>query len=266
MSGSIWTRCSRMPRLLTRLLTWSVPSRTPLCGRTRSRTTCGLPYEHADEGRGDDSDRELAQTYMTITKLTLQVPRSHQGDALMTEFPQSAVAGSPWATRPLSRVATHGLTFQQLSSEVEAPLHQKNEARLAVAHATASGNCPPAAQDVPGIVFTGQGRYAWPSRGIASGSAKRKSGFSRRGGVDPLSITGCFKCAAHARALIWAPVHAWHPQACGRFHKGPGQDPPPWCTHENDGAHSQRAKDMHERHPPRGRRQASTSRPARRRC
>lgn len=56
----------------------------------------------------------LEQTYKTITKLAPQVPRSHQGDAHKVEFLRNAVVGSPCDTEPLSRIATHGLTFQQL--------------------------------------------------------------------------------------------------------------------------------------------------------
>lgn len=147
----------------------------------------------------------LEQTYKTITKLAPQVPRSHQGDAHKVEFLRNAVVGSPWATEPLSRIATHGLTFQQLYGELEAALHLHKEARLAVAHASASGHRPPATQDVPGIYFTGQGRYARPSRGTAAGRAKRTGGPSRPGGVDPLAIMGCFNCDDDAHTMKDCP-------------------------------------------------------------
>lgn len=152
----------------------------------------------------------LEQTYKTITKLAPQVPRSHQGDAHKVEFLRNAVVGSPWATEPLSRIATHGLTFQQLYGELEAALHLHKEARLAVAHASASGHRTPATQDVPGILFTGQGRYARPSRGTAAGRAKRTGGLSRPAGVDPLAIMGCFNCddAGHTMKDCPRPIDA----------------------------------------------------------
>eukprot|EP00170_Pyropia_yezoensis_P000401 contig_2207_g402 len=84
----------------------------------------------------------LEQTYKTITKLAPQVPRSHQGDSHKVEFLRNAVVGSPWATEPLSRIATHGLTCQKLYGELGAALHLHKEARLAVAHASASGHRP----------------------------------------------------------------------------------------------------------------------------
>lgn len=152
----------------------------------------------------------LEQTYKTITKLAPQVPRSHQGDAHKVEFLRNAVVGSPWATEPLSRIATHGLTFQQLYGELEAALHLHKEARLAVAHASASGHRPTATQDVPGILFTGQGRYARPSRGMAAGRVKRTAAPSRSSGVDPLSIMGCFNCddAGHTMKDCPRPIDA----------------------------------------------------------
>lgn len=74
----------------------------------------------------------LEQTYKTITKLAFQVPRAYQGDEHKVEFLRKAVVGSPWATEPLSRIATNQLTFQQLYGELEAALHLHKDARLAV--------------------------------------------------------------------------------------------------------------------------------------
>jgi len=64
----------------------------------------------------------LEQTYKTITKLAPQVPLSYQGDEHKVELLRKAVIGSPWATEPLSRIATNQLTFQQLYGELEAAL------------------------------------------------------------------------------------------------------------------------------------------------
>ncbi len=152
----------------------------------------------------------LEQTYKTITKLAPQVPRSHQGDAHKVEFSRNAVVGSPWATEPLSRIATHGLTFQQLYGELEAALHLHKEARLAVAHASASGHRLPSTQDVPGILFAGQGRYARPNRGSATGHTKRAGSSSRPSGHNPLAIMGCFNCddAAHTMKDCPRPIDA----------------------------------------------------------
>ncbi|GAB0493903.1 hypothetical protein MMPV_005190 [Pyropia vietnamensis] len=52
--------------------------------------------------------------------------------AYKVEFLRNAVVGNSWATEPLSRIATHCLTFQQLYGELEAALHLHNEACLAV--------------------------------------------------------------------------------------------------------------------------------------
>lgn len=102
----------------------------------------------------------LEQTYITITKLTPEMPCFHQGDAHKVEFLRNAVVGSPLATEPLTWTAALGLSFQQLYGELEAALHLHKEARLAVAHASASGHGPQDVRDVPGILLSGQGRYA----------------------------------------------------------------------------------------------------------
>ncbi|GAB0492781.1 hypothetical protein MMPV_004051 [Pyropia vietnamensis] len=81
---------------------------------------------------GTDVTAALEKTYKTISKLAPQVPRSHHGESYKVEFLRNAVVGNSWATEPLSRIATHRLTFQQLYGELEAALHLHNEARLAV--------------------------------------------------------------------------------------------------------------------------------------
>ncbi|GAB0496835.1 hypothetical protein MMPV_008156 [Pyropia vietnamensis] len=152
----------------------------------------------------------LEQTYKTITKLAPQVPRSHQGDAHKVEFLRNAVVGSPWATEPLSRIATHGLTFQQLYGELEAALHLHKEARLAVAHANSSSSRPLTTQDVPGILFSGQGRYARPVTNSSAFTNKRPGGVYRAGRGNPLAIMGCFNCddPAHTMKDCPHPINA----------------------------------------------------------
>eukprot|EP00171_Calliarthron_tuberculosum_P003182 IDg3182t1 len=80
---------------------------------------------------GLDDLLSLEKVYKLITKLSPQVPMSHRSEAHKIEFLRNATVGYPWATEPLSRVATHGLSFQQLYSELEAALHLAREARLA---------------------------------------------------------------------------------------------------------------------------------------
>ena len=75
------------------------------------------------EKLGDNQDeREApAKLYKIITKLSLQVPPSHRGNAHKIQFLRNAVVGCEWATEPLSRIATHNLSFQQLYGELNPP-------------------------------------------------------------------------------------------------------------------------------------------------
>ena len=65
-------------------------------------------------GDNQDEGEALAKVYKIITKLSAQVPPSHWGNAHKIEFLRNAVVGCEWAAEPLSRIATHNLSFQQL--------------------------------------------------------------------------------------------------------------------------------------------------------
>ena len=73
--------------------------------------------------QGVEASAALSKIYKSVIKLSKQAPRSHQGDAHKFEFLRNAVVGMPWSNEPLSQVATHNLTFQQLYAELEAALH-----------------------------------------------------------------------------------------------------------------------------------------------
>ena len=82
--------------------------------------------------QGTDISAALAKVYKSISQLPRQAPRSHQGDAHIVEFLRNAVVGTPWSSDPLSRVATHNLTFQQLYAELEATLRLDKKSKLAI--------------------------------------------------------------------------------------------------------------------------------------
>lgn len=84
----------------------------------------------------------LAKVYKLITKLSRQVPASYRGDAHKIEFLRNAAVGYPWSQEPLSRVATHGLSFQMLYGYLEPALQLYNEAKLAIAPDSASSLSP----------------------------------------------------------------------------------------------------------------------------
>lgn len=152
----------------------------------------------------------LEQTYKTITKLAPEVLRSHRCNAHKVELLWRDVLCSSWATEPLSRIATHGLSFLQLYGKLEAAVHMHRKARRAAALASASRRTPQDAHDVPGILSSGRGRYARPGFGSGESTLESCGGASRAGHGDPLAITGCFNCddPAHTMRHCTQPIHA----------------------------------------------------------
>lgn len=78
-----------------------------------------------------DPAASLGQVYKLITTLARQVPLGFRGDAHRVEFLRKSVIGDDCASEPLSRIATQGLTFPQLYSEMEFALSLDREAKLA---------------------------------------------------------------------------------------------------------------------------------------
>lgn len=148
---------------------------------------------------GTDTTAALEKTYKTISKLAPQVPRSHHGESYKVEFLRNAVVGNSWATEPLSRIATHSLTFQQLYGELEAALHLHNEARLAIMRDDITQGTATPEDKVPGILFAGQGRYMRRNKDIGKRHAAKGGSGAQR--FDPLSLMGCFNCDDRSHSL-----------------------------------------------------------------
>ena len=159
---------------------------------------------------GKEMYAALALTYKSIIKFSRQSPRSHQGDACKVEFLRNAVVGMTWSSEPLSRVATHELTFQQLYSELEAALQLDKESKLAIIRDRAQLDQRQVPHDGSiGILFTGQGRYynnaLYPSardstrtQRCFSGRAFRSPSTTKpKGNFNPLSVSGCFICGGN---------------------------------------------------------------------
>ena len=109
---------------------------------------------------GLDEAAALSKIYKVITKLSRQGPTSHRGDAHKVGFLRNAVVGSGWSHEPLSRVATHGISFQQIYGELEAALQLQKEAKQAMLRDSATKNKALGyGDDIPGILFAGQTRY-----------------------------------------------------------------------------------------------------------
>lgn len=72
--------------------------------------------------------------YKRILNMKPKVPESHQENTHKIELFRAAVTGYQWAKEPLSRVATAGISFQQLYSElkISVQLERKGAATIAV--------------------------------------------------------------------------------------------------------------------------------------
>lgn len=103
-----------------------------------------------------DTAGALAKVYKRILTMSRQVPITHRGDAHKIEFLRTAVVGHRWAKEPLSRVATAGLTFQQLYAELEIAVQLERESADASA-SNQTTSTPTGA--LAKIHFSGQGKY-----------------------------------------------------------------------------------------------------------
>lgn len=133
---------------------------------------------HSFSTDGFDDSAALEKVYKMITKLAPQVPKSYRGDTHKVEFLRSAVVGSAWTTEPLSNIATHSLTFQQLYGELKSALHLEKEAKAAVLRKGVLRRLSPSNRDdeVAVIIYEGQGRYVRQHTGL--GNRQSKAGSS----------------------------------------------------------------------------------------
>lgn len=174
--------------------------------QNRVKTYLGNLRMSSFAAEGLEPAASLEKTYKLITKLAPQVPRSHRGDAHKVEFLRNAVVGNSWATEPLSRIATHGLSFQQLYGELEAALHLDREAKLATIRDGATRRSD-RDEEVPGILYEGQGRYVKHHVGLRGNYGRGKV---TREKFDPLSVMGCFNCddPSHTIGKCPNPINA----------------------------------------------------------
>lgn len=113
------------------------------------------------------------------------------------------MVGTPLSSEPLSRVATHQLTFQQLYAELESALQLDSESKLAVIGDRAQLGARVIPQgDSAGLLYTGQGRYRHDTNFLHRVSRQllldhrltlRSPGkkFPHGRKFDTLSISGC---------------------------------------------------------------------------
>ena len=165
---------------------------------------------------GMDIAVALEKVYKLILKVARQVPIAHRGDAHRVEYLSLAVAGYVWTTEPLASVAISGLNFQQLYGELESQLQLSREAETArqkdEIFSRNRNRHPDHQEDVPGILFAGQGRYARRPSTVRFNRPTKTSTVpagKREGRFDPLTVTGCFNCGelGHMVKNCNSPLH-----------------------------------------------------------
>lgn len=137
-----------------------------------------------------DTASALAKVYKRILNMSRQVPLTHRGDAHKIEFLRTAVVGQSWARVPLSRVATEGLTFQQLYSELEIAVQLERES-LAASSSSPRTHIP--TTDADRINFVGQGKYV------------RRNGQNGHQKQRPPRKRACFNCGSDKHLIKHCP-------------------------------------------------------------
>ena len=143
------------------------------------------------ESEGLETPASLEKVYKTITNLARQVPRAFRAEEHKVEFLRRAVVGNSWANEPPSSIVPRNLGFQQLYGELQSTLNLPRESKLAVMQQTLTKRLNKFHEDdLPGILYQGQGRYVQQQKEIGNRSNTTDKGES----FDPLSIPGCFNC------------------------------------------------------------------------
>lgn len=122
--------------------------------------------------------------------MSRKVPLTHKGDAHKIEFLRTAVVGHSWAKEPLRRVATAGLKFQQLYSELEIEVQLERESNAA---SSSSSHHPTESFSDHKINFVGQGRYV-----CRNGQHNQQKKHQQR-------KRACFNCGSEAHLIKQCP-------------------------------------------------------------
>lgn len=135
--------------------------------------------------KGMDESEAWAKIYAEIVRMTPQCPVSHKNDAHRIRFMRLPVSGRLWSHPALQRVASSGLTFQQLYGELESAL-QLNREGLSKKTNNSSAQTPTNTEAV--INYAGQGKYRRRNADFKPRHRKKKS--------SPLDLLGCLNCDA----------------------------------------------------------------------
>jgi len=110
-------------------------------------------------GKGMTVNLALVKVYERVSRRSRMVLAADQGDEHRIAFLRGVVIGYTWAAEPLSRIATHNLSFQQLYAELSSSLSLSWESANAVARDRILSGSGSVACDTGNIMFQGQGQY-----------------------------------------------------------------------------------------------------------
>jgi len=144
-------------------------------------------------GNGMTVDLALVEVYKRVSSRSSMVPAAYQGEEHRVAFLRGSVIGYTWTAQPLSRIATHNLSFQQLYAELCSSLSLSRENANAVARDRILSGSGSVDDESTGITFQGQGQYSMRNYGVGN-RAGAVQGATTAPRFDPFTIMGCCNC------------------------------------------------------------------------
>lgn len=134
-------------------------AKTPPVKRVQFKNELNALHLTLLQAQGKTEVVALEEVYQEITRKAPLQPLTHRGDAHKREVLRSAVVGATWATVPITRIATHELSFQGLYLELTSALLLTQEAEMAAARiVTVPGSASAVNRRVTAsVMFTGKG-------------------------------------------------------------------------------------------------------------
>lgn len=172
--------CSLMPPPLNKRWNWSKTNKTPRCAELKLRITLTVPWSRHLSTRTSKSPRYSQSLTKAFSRCLGNSPALIKEMHIDWNFFRNPVIGYKWSRKPLSRVATDNLSFQQLYSELEVALQLENEARLIFLRDKATKSLIEPLDSAVGVNFLGQGRNGRPSKTHFKSLSHKKNHYRLR--------------------------------------------------------------------------------------
>lgn len=106
-----------------------VQNKSPV-GQTKVKNYLNYLQVYSSIVKEMEKSTAIYEINKSFIKMSKHATQSHEGDAQKIKFLPNDVFSMPWKNEPISRVATHNLTFQKLYEELEAALQLDKEGTL----------------------------------------------------------------------------------------------------------------------------------------